>query len=244
MGKVPVIQYDTATLRQQWDACALSRLNALRATYAIIYSKLTGLEKNDPLALWRFAVSTIEASADLRRNKKAKALFQHLRQFDPQFAGDPEAAHSFRSRLGQPSLRETAAALVQSAQTDAELAEQLSKLIAINEHGPISNAEFERLSPDANDAKLLFLNWIQEPFGNIPGSLAFFSDRAMAKMVHFLRCEGWLKLEREDIEPDRIRKLYRGLGLVPARPRAIRDVRWKNGVLHFVLFKTATPEGR
>jgi hypothetical protein len=238
-----ITQRDTAELKVQWSIIAKSRMDAMKKITRTNYHKVTGLDENDPPELWRFAVSFSERQPDLTRNKNIKNLSEHFRQIDPQFAGRPEDYQKFRDSLGTPALRDTILALANRAKDDAQLAEWLTKLLAIHKHGPILRSELESKNI-SKSAQHLLDYWIQEPFGNFQGSLAFFSDRAMAKMVDFL---DWGKLQPEKpytTEAERVRKLYCGLHLIPADRRAIKDLEYRAGKIHFILNKTLTPQGR
>jgi hypothetical protein len=236
------IQHDTAELKVQWATIAKSRMDAMLKIISTNFRKVTGLDENDPPELWRFAVGFMERPSDLTGNKKAKILSEHFLQTDPQFAGSPEDEQKFRDSLGKPAMHDSILALANRSKDDAQLAEWLTKLLAIYKHGTITQAELEKKGV-SKTARHLLLNWIQEPFGNIKGSFAFFSDRAMAKMVYWL---DWRKLPtgKFTTETERIRKVYCSLGLVAANKRAIKDIEYRAGKIHYVLNKTLTPKGR
>ena len=236
-----IIQHNTDELRAEWELIAKSRMDAMRSQARKRYAKIRGANENDPPELWRFIVGFSERLPDLTKNKTAKALAEHFRQVDPQFVGSPEFYAACRGSIGKPSLRETVAALAARAKDDAEIAGWLAKLLAIYRQNPMSRG---KSNDDDETKQLLLLNWVQEPFGNITGSLAFFSDRAMAKLLYLLRHKKCLPPERLTTEPERIRKLYAALGLRPARRRAIKDLEYRAEKHHFVLNKTLTPKGR
>jgi hypothetical protein len=238
-----LIQHDTATLKTQWETIAKSRMDAMKTITSAVYRKVTGLDENDPPELWRFAMGFMERPPDLTGNKKAKILSDHFQKTDPQFAGRPEGYQQFRDSLGTPKLRDTILALANRSKDDAELAGWMTKLVAIYKHGPISQVEREN-NGFSKTAQILLLNWIQEPFGNITGSLSFFSDRAMAKMVYLVKHGKFLPFELYTTEPERIRKEYGAFDLRPADRRAVKDLEYRAGKIHFVLNKTLTPKGR
>ena len=234
------IQHNTAELKVQWEAIVKSQMDAWKKIIREHYCKVAGLDENDPQELWRFAVGNSEHPSNLTGNKM---LADHFQQVDPQSVGDPETYHRFRNFLGAPTMRETILALANRSKSDIELAGWLEKLLAIYKHGPISRAELGDKGV-SKTAQLLLSGWIQPPFGNIQGSLAFFSDRAMAKSVHFCNFGEWLPPDQLTTEPDRIRKVYCALGLRPADRRAIKDLDYMAGNIHFIPNKTLTPEGR
>lgn len=236
-----VIQYNTDELRVQWVAIVKSQMDAWKKITGEHYRKVTRLDENDPEELWDFAVGNSQLPLRLNENE----LFaEHFRQVDPQLSGDPETYHLFRNSLGAPTMRETILALTNRSKSDIELAGWLEKLLAIYKHGPISRAELGDKSVSTT-AQLLLSCWIRPPFGNIQGSLAFFSDRALAKITYFLRNNGDLLPPRlYTTEPERVRKVYRALNLRPADRRAIKDAEYRAGKFHFSLNKTLTPKGR
>ena len=81
-------------------------------------------------------------------------------------------------------------------------------------------------------------------------SLSFHSERARAKMLYFATHAAALKqtgaIAANDVarlakaEPERISKLCDKLGLRPAKPRTIKDVEWRAGLIHFEPLKKAT----
>jgi hypothetical protein len=68
-------------------------------------------------------------------------------------------------------------------------------------------------------------------------SLCFFSDLAMAKLARLVVNKTPLPTTLLTKEPERIRKLYEHVGLIPAKPRAIKDIDFQNGKTGFIPFK-------
>jgi hypothetical protein len=240
------IQYNTAELKVEREAIANSRMGAVKKIMDSVrnhYHKITGLDENDPQELWQFAVGNSERQPNLTENKTSQMLTGLFRPVDLQCAESPEAYRRFRDSIGAPTLRETILALASRSKDDVELAAWLEKLLAIFKHGPISQAEHENICL-SHTALFLLRYWIQEPSDNIQGSLAFFSDRAMAKLFYYQTQGKWLPLGRYEKEADRVRKVYLALTLRPADRRAIKDLDLRGGIIHFIPNKTLTPEGR
>jgi hypothetical protein len=236
------IQYNTTKLKTQWNIIAKSQLDAIRKIISEPYLQATGLNENDPPELWRFAIGHTERMPGLTKEeaKRAKAIAENIRQVDAEFVGDPKTYQQFKRDLGTPTLHKTVWSLAERIHDDETLAQYLSKLLDIYKRGRISLNECDQARTDNdNTIRLLLQKWIQEPFGNITGSLAFFSDRAMAKLVYYLARKIELDTSREEAEIWRVKKLYQRLELIPARPRAIRDIKFRLGKLHFIPFKAA-----
>jgi len=243
MSGHPVIQYNTASLKGQWPIIAKSRIEAMRKLIRTRHRKVIGLDGDSPPELWRYAIGRSERNEDLSDDPAAQACAQSLRATDPSFGGDPAAYNQFRDTLGAPTLRETALRLACRFQDDVLLAKHLGTLLEIHHKGPIPQARWREVDvATPKEAQILIQSWIQEPVGNLLGSLCFFSDLALAKMLYWLRgdCKKWLPPDRLDAEPERVKKLYRALGLIPAKPRAVKDVYLRAGMLHFKPFKKAT----
>lgn len=236
------IQFCATELKTQWEAIAKSRMTALDKIFGKRYSKVTGLDENDPQELFRFAVGFTEQPPDLTQDKTAQKFAEEFQRVDPQFAGSPETEQLFRKWLGTPTLRETTLALANRSQDDAELAGWLTKLVGMYHRGRIAQAELETSNYDKTTA-LLLLNWLIEPLDFIH-SLAFFSDLAMAKRVYWLQHHKLLPPERLLQEPERVRKIYCNLGLRPADQRTIKDIKYKAEKFYPVVFKARTPKGR
>lgn len=236
MSRAPVIQYDTAKLQSQWPRIARSRLDSLKRIAQKSHSKALGLDKTDPPELWRYAVGRIEPPRELAKADAvwAKALAERIRRYVPDFAGDPETYQKFRERLGKPTLRETVLALANRAQDDPKFAKHLRKLLALHDRE-------DPQDQDCNDkeAEILLMNWIEDPPSAefLIRSFCLFSDLALAKFCYWLRWKKWLPLHQEATEIQRVKKFYQRLGLIPAKPRAIRDLEFKHDELHFIPFK-------
>lgn len=238
MSRAPIIQYDTAKLQSQWARIARSRLDSLKKIAQKSHSKALGLDKTDPPELWRYAVGHIEPPRELAKADavRAKALAERIRRYVPYFAGDPETYQKFRERLGKPTLRETVLALANRAQDDPTFAKYLRKVLALHGRGDPQDKGW-----NCKDAEMLLMNWIEDPpsLKFLTRSFCFFSDLALAKLCYWLRWKKWLPLHQEATETQRVKKLYRRLGLIPAKPRAIRDLEFKHQELHFIPFKKA-----
>lgn len=198
---------------------------------------------NDPPELWRFAVGRSEPVETLTRKEKekAKAIADRLRQFDPHFAvTTPETYNQFRATLGTPKLRATVQSLANQIEDDAVLARHLATLLKIHKRRPLTKADYNDSRAD-NDRRTRFLieHWIQEPLREnwAIASLCFFSDLAMAKLIHLILMKRPLPPTLLTKEPERIRKSYESLGLIPAKPRAIKDIDFEAGKFSFVPFK-------
>lgn len=245
MSRKSVIQYNTASLKRQRPAIVKSRLAAFQKLALSSYTKATGLNENDPPELWRYVVGQ-RPTTDLTKDEDAKALADSIGSSYPQFMGHPENYKQFREELGKPTLRETIQSLAARVREDAELANHLSKLLDIYKKGPIPHEESEHDGPDKTTCWLID-NWIEDPPSNkfLIKSLCFYSDLALAKLIFFWGNgqTKWLPPEKVESETSRIKKLYHRLGLVPARPRAIRDVKFQFGQFHFIPHKKAVYRG-
>jgi hypothetical protein len=211
------IGYDSAKLREQCPIIQQSKWNALKNIGDDAYFRAFGLSASDPSELWRLALSRSEPLSDA----------EHYTQF--------------RTTLGKPTLGETIQSLAPKAKDDDELAGWLSKLRASYSRPPITRVEYDQARKDSDQTtRLLIWNWIQDPplrDNWATASLCFCSDRAMAKLIYFIRHNKWLPAELLNKEPERISKLYRSLGLIPAKPRAIKDVDFEGGKIHWIPFK-------
>ena len=245
MSKKSAIQYDTASLKRQRPAIVKSRLAAFQKLALSSHTKATGLNENDPPELWRYVVGQRPAT-DLTENGDAKVLADYIGSIYPQFMGHPKKYQQFREELGKPTLRETIQSLAARVQEDAELAKHLSKLLDIYKQGPIPHEESEHAGPDKTTCWLIE-NWIEDPPSDkfLIKSLCFYSDLALAKLALFWRNgkTKWPLPDKVERETSRIKKLYARLGLVPARPRAIRDVNIQRDQLHFIPHKKAVYRG-
>lgn len=162
---------------------------------------------------------------------------------------DWEPDKDFRTRLGTPTLRETVQSLTEHMADDAVLAKHLATLLKLFKRGPLTNADYDSNRADVKDrtTRILIHHWIQDPPREnwaIAG-LCFCSDLAIAKLVYFManRTTKWLPPTLLNKEPERIRKVFRGLGLIPARPRIIKDIDFKAGKIHWIPFKKVTYKG-
>jgi hypothetical protein len=122
------------------------------------------------------------------------------------------------------------------------LKKHLATLLKICESEPLTKADYKLNRADSDKTKRkLIEHWIQDPPTEqlLTGSLCFYSDRAIAKMVVLLASNGTESLppERLTTEAERIRKIYSSLGLIPARPRAIKDFTFYAGKIHWEPFK-------
>jgi hypothetical protein len=137
---------------------------------------------------------------------------------------------------------------------DDELAKHLAKLLGLRNKGLR-----QKLFSEANAARLLVMNWIDDPPGKnfVTRSFCFFSDRAMATLIHYLLFKEWLmpengdteqkraqKLRKLDAQTTRIKKLYQRLRLRPAKPRAIRELKVRFGKVHFIYFGARRLRGK
>jgi hypothetical protein len=224
-----IFGYNTATLESQREAILKSQLDARIGIIFKAYGKVARLDKSDPSELWRFAIGNSARPENLTSNPRAVIIADRLRQFDPQFGGDPGTYERFRDSLGKPTLGETVLNLASRCQDDTVLARHLPKLLRIYKRGPISQDQYQAAAADTdNTTRLLLMNWIEDPASErfLIHSLCFYSDIALAKFVYFLAHDRRKALPTTLLttEPERIRKLYRNLGLIPAKPRAIKDV--------------------
>jgi len=210
--------------RSQLHAIAESRQKALESIIRDACIRTTGLSFDDPPELWRFAIGHFELMLDWEPYKQ------------------------FRAALGNPTLRETILSLAERFKDEAGLTKHLETLLKLFKRLPLtkSNYEINRRDYDKKACALIEF-WIDEPLHHhaLKRNFCFFSDRAMAKMVYFLanKKEKWLPAESLDKEPERIRKLYGSLGLIPAKPRVIKDVDFIAGKIHYTPFQNALTEG-
>ncbi|MBI2925554.1 MAG: hypothetical protein HYY24_07610 [Verrucomicrobia bacterium] len=253
-SKGPVIQYDTAELERQWPAIVQSQLNAMRRIISDAYCRAAGLSLDDPPELWRFVLAQSEQSPPLtkKEEKQAQRLAPRLRQLDPQFVGDLAAHQRLRDSLRSLTLRETALSLANRTTDDAKLANHLATLLKIYSRGSLTQADLNSNRADQNNTtRILIQHWIQDPTREtwVQGpprewaiaSLCFYSDLAMAKAVYWLAKPSgrreWLPATRLNKEPERIRKLYGKLGLIPAKHRVIKDIKFEAGKIRFEPFR-------
>jgi len=230
------VQYETSELKTQLKTIAVSRLNALRKVIHNAYAYATGLTQESPPELWRFAISRAEGRlGHLRNDDVTKAAIEHVQRIDPQFQASPATHNKLVAKLKKVTLRNTVKSLTAKTRSDDELAKHLSTLLRLHAQGPIA--------PVDEVTKLLLIeHWLDDPLTSnwATASLCFFSDQAIAKMVHWLQYHRWLRLHQIETETERIRKIYHDdLGLVSAKPRIIRDVQRTSGKFHFIAFKAA-----
>lgn len=219
-------------------------MKAFQHVIADAYIRTLGLNLDDPPELWRFAFGKSEPLTPLtdEEKKKAKGIADRLRQLDPQFTVAPETYEQFKAELGTPTLCEAIQSLTNNNNSGDELAKRLSKLVALYNQPPMTREEYDQARKDSDlTTRLLIENWIQDPPGkNWPyDSFCYFSDRALAKMIYYIRnrYEKWLPTELRDKERERIAKAYRSLGLKPASPRVIKDIGLKSGKIDWIIFK-------
>lgn len=230
------IQFDME--KAELDAIKKSWMDAmLKANLKVI-----GLNENAPPALIAFAFGLIESS-DIAKNKTARKLASQIQQIDP--VENPEKLFNPLNAL---TLREIVSAPGQLSTDDKELAPLLTKLLAIHKRGQISQIEAasKRIS---KSGRLLMLNWLIGKYDGKPDvahSLAFFSDRAMAKRLYWLDKKQLLPANLLTKEPERIRKVYSSLGLRPAKRRVVKDIEYNARTRTFrsVINKTLTRKGR
>jgi len=151
------------------------------------------------------------------------------------------------------TLRQAIAQILGRIEDDSALAVHLQTLLKLNRHPPLTRKDFN--SAEGLTARLMVTGWILDR-GHpdlLKSSLCFHSDRAMAKTLYFLSNRDGLKrsggVAPKDLarlsqkEPERVRKLYLKLGLVRAEPATIKDVSWRDGAIHFEVFKAAIFRG-
>ena len=236
------IQYDTVKFNEQYPIICASRMKARQKVINDAYVDTTGLSRDDPQELWRFANGNSELIEPLTEKEKAKAkvIADRLRQLDPQFPVTPETYDMHKTELGTPTLRETVQSLANRIKDDAVLTKHLTTLLKIYKRGPLTKADYNDNRADSvKTTRLLIDNWIQEPLGEkwIIASLCFFSDLAMAKFTHLMVKKTPLPRPFPTKEKERIAKVYRSLGLIPACQRAIKDIDFKGGKVHWTFFK-------
>lgn len=213
MPRATTIQYDTAKLEAQLPSIRESQLKAMRRIIIDNYFDDTGLKPSDPPELWRFVISLSESLWDA-------ALFSQ-----------------FRSEFGSPTLNETVSLLAQRIHDPEELARNLNTLLRIHSRGHLSEDDYkENVSLDE---RILVENWIQYPLRRnwAIGSLCFFSELALAKIIYRLKKKTWLPPTLLTKEPERIRKLRDALGLIRAKPRVIKDIELKAGKIRWIAIK-------
>ena len=221
MNRVTTIHYDPAKLHAQYPVIAESRRNALQKAINNAYLRTTGLSADDPHELWRFAIAQIEPLTDL------------------------EPYLQFRATLKGLTLRESVMSVTERIKDDAVLARHLATLLKIFGRGPLSKGDYDFNRADEDKrTRFLIEHWIQEPPREnlLVGSLCFCSDLAIAKLAYF-KANGKAKRLPPKLltkEPERIRKLYCRLGLVPAHPRVIKDIEFIGGKVRLIPFKQAT----
>lgn len=243
-----IIQYDIMKLDEQHPVICASRMKALKKMISDVYVRTTELSLADPPELWLFALGKsepIETFTD-KENVRAKGMADRFRQLDSQFAVALETCNQLGTERGTPSLRETIQSLTSKAKDDDELANWLSKLVALHRRPLIARKEYDQARKDSDKTtRFLIQNWIQDPLQRnwATASFCFFSDRAMAKLIYFLLNKKRLPVELRDKAPERIRKLYESLGLIPAKPRAIKDIRLENRKIHWVPFNKRVRAG-
>jgi hypothetical protein len=219
--KPPSIQYETAKLEAQYPIICESKWKALQNVIYEAHARTVKLKVGDPPELWRYAIGHSEPFTDW------------------------EPYNQFRANLGEPTLRESVRSLTSRFKDDPLLANHLTTLLKIYKRGPFRKVEYDLNRADG-DAVIRFLiqQWIETPLSNnwAYASLCFYSDLAMAKMVYFRanKQTKWLPPELLTKEPERIRKLYSRLGLIPASPRAIKDIDFKAGRIQFIPFQKTT----
>ena len=242
------IQYDTVEFNRQYSVICASRMKARQKVIGDAYVDTTGLSLDDPTELWRFALGNNALITPLtdEEKEKAKAIADRLRQLDPQFSVTPETYDQHKAELGTPTLRETVQSLSNRIKDDTVLAKHLTTLLKTYKRGSLAKADFNNNRADSiKKTQFLIDNWIQEPLGEkwVNASLCFFSDLAMAKMTHLMVKKIPLPAELLTKEPERIAKVYRSLGLIPARQRAIKDIDFSGGKVHWTFFKTRIRKG-
>jgi hypothetical protein len=227
--------YDTAELNRQWPVIAKSRLDATRRIISEDYLRATRLSLDDPPELWRFVIGRSEPRFPPlapQEKDQAKLLVRRIRELDPEFIGDLEV----RDAIGKPTFRDTVLSLANQFTDQATLAKHIATLLRLYQRGPLTQADFKAKSKfEDNSTRILVQHWIQDPPGErwTIASLCFYSDLALAKMVYFLARKKWLPEDPLKREAKRIEKLRNVLGLVPARPRIIRDIEFKFGKVHY-----------
>lgn len=201
-----------------------SQRKALEKVINDSYAASTGLTiEVDPPELWKFAFGNMDLLCDWAPYKQ------------------------FRKELGKPTLRETLLALMAQIKDDAMLIRHLNTLLKLSERLPVAKADFDITRADSDQTKRILIQyWIDQSLHEkaLKRNFCFYSDRAMAKMVYFLAHgkKAWLPAKLLNKEPERIRKLYGSLGLIPAKPRVIKDIEYTSGKIHWVPFKKALVE--
>ncbi len=218
MSRTTSIHYDPAKLKEQYPAIAESQQNALKKIIDDAYVRTTELNLDDPHELLRFALTRLEPLSDSEPYMQLRASLKNL------------------------TLRESVLSLAKRIEDDAALAKHLATLLKIFERGPLTKSDYDFNRADQDPSvRLLVEHWIQDPARKnfLWESLCFCSDLAMAKLVYAKTKGMELPPRLLTKEPERIRKLYGRLGLIPARPRIIKDVDLKGGKVRWVCFKNA-----
>lgn len=242
------MQYDTAKLKGQYPAICASRMKAFQKVIGDAYVRTLGLSRDDPPELWRFALGNCELIEPLtdKEKEKAKVIADHLRQLDPQFSVTPETYDQFKPALGTPTLRETIQSLVNHIEDDAVLAKHLTTLLKIHKRKSLTKNDYNDNRADSiKTTQILIKRWIQVPLQDnwMTASLCFFSDLAIAKFTYSMVTKKPLPPTLLTKEPERIRKLYKSLGLIPAKPRVINDIDFQNGKISYIPFKKRIHRG-
>src|SRR5262245_7001847 len=193
------IKAETAKLQKQCPIIAESQARALQEILSNQYMRATGLQLEHPPELWQLVISRSE-----------------------QFF-DSELHQQWRKKLGRPMLRQILLSLASRIEDEDTLLKHLATVQRIAKRGVLTEADFNRRGIDGS-TQILIGHWINLPLEGAwaTDNLCFFSNRAMAKLLYFLRHKRWLLPAHLEKEKERIKKIYRRLGLIPARPRLIR----------------------
>ena len=230
-----------AKLQRQWPEIAASRLKAITRIISESYVKATGLAENDPPELWQFALGKSEPRMDpvteagLNRQKE---IGDRIRQYAPAYDADKtyEADQKVLRAFGAPTFRQTVQRLSARIEDETELARCLSTLFKLNRQSPFTRAKYDEAARTFDKlTRFLLLNWIQDPQRDdwVRASLCFYSDRAMTNLVYYHEHKKALPAQLLTKEPERIRKLYKALGLIAARPRLIGKFQFEAGKLRW-----------
>ena len=246
MKKATTVQYNTADLERQSPEIEDSRIRAIQKIVDIVIGKITGLSLSDPPELWIYAFSRIEPSAwDRSQEPNLWLKAAYLLENYPRFFQGAKTHEQLVAAIRKTTLKGITNSLSLTAQSDDELANWLSKLLALHKRSPISRSEIEGAFAGARRNRtesILLRYWIEYPrtANWVINSLCFYSDRAMAKLVYFSAhdWQKWLPTELLTKEPERIYKLYpKKLGLLAADPRVIKDVDYVSGKLEWIPFE-------
>jgi hypothetical protein len=206
-------KYDTAELR----SIRASKYTALQAIIKNAYIRVFGLSFDDPSELWEFALSNSEMFSD------------------------SAAYREFRQSLKQRGLRETVLSLAKRFEDEVALRKHIETLLRLSNLLPAAKTTWANSRRDSDRATQMLVEfWIDDGIGknSARSNFCFFSDLAMAKLVYFRTHQRrLLPANLLTKEPERIRKLYRSLGLIPARRRLIKDIEFKAGKIHHIPFK-------